>query len=88
MSENKLRPDDTVDDIWEFLHNLVMMLHVEGMSSDESNGEGGHTKYWVKTRQWCSKALNQYLQRTDLNANQMNVFGKPWPGNPPQSRKR
>ena len=69
MIKNKLRPDDTVDDVWEFLHNLVMMLHAEGISSNESDGEGGHTKYWVKTRQWHSKALNQYLKKIDLNAN-------------------
>ena len=65
-----------------------MMLHAEGMSSDESDGEGGHTKYWVKTRQWRSNALNQYLQRIDLDANRTNVYGKPWPGNPPRLRKR
>ena len=32
--------------------------------------------------------MNQYLQRIDLEINQTNVFGKPWPGNPPQLRKR
>ena len=68
-SKNKLRPDGTVDNVWEFLHNLVTMLHAEGMSSDESDAEGEHTKYWVKNRQWHSKVLNQYLQQIDLDTN-------------------
>ena len=64
------------------------MLHAEGMSSDESDAEGGHTKYWIKTRPWRSRKLNQYLQRIDLDANRTNIYGKPRPGNPPQSRKK
>ena len=64
------------------------MLHAEGMSSDESDAEGGHTKYWIKIRPWRSRELNQYLQRIDLDANHTNIYGKPRPGNPPRSRKK
>jgi hypothetical protein len=65
-----------------------MMLHQEGMSSDESNHEDGQSKYWVKTRQWGSRELNQYLQRIDLNVNQTNAYGNPRARNPPCQRKR
>jgi hypothetical protein len=86
--ENRLRPDGTIDEAWDFLYKLVTMLHQEGMSSDESDNEGGESKYWVKTRQWRSRDLNRYLHRIDLDANRTTVYGHARPGNPPRQRKR
>lgn len=87
-SENRVRPDGTIDEAWKFLNDLVIMLHQEGMSSDESDNEGSQPKYWVKIRQWRSKELNQYLQQIDLDANQTNAYGNIRPGNPVRTRKR
>ena len=64
------------------------MLHQEGMSSDESNNEGSESKYWVKTWQWRSRDLNQYLHRIDLDANRTTVYGHARPGNPPPPEEK
>lgn len=64
------------------------MLHPEGMSSDESDNEGGQPSYWVKTRQWRSKELNRYLQQIDRDTNRTTIYGSILPGNPPRKRKR
>lgn len=64
------------------------MLHQEGMSSDESEQEGGLTTYWVKTREWRSTELIKYLHQIDLDANGTNAYGKARPGNPQRVRRR
>jgi len=83
-----LKTDNTIDEVWNFLHQLVSMLHQEGMSSDESGEENGHIVYWVKTRQWRSAELIRFLHMIDLNANRTNAYGKLRPGNSPRVRKR
>ncbi|KAK0185371.1 hypothetical protein F5146DRAFT_1005359 [Armillaria mellea] len=53
----------------------------EGISSDESDAEGG--PYIVKRRTWRSKELTQLLDITNSSYDQKNVYGNPHPGNRP-----
>lgn len=80
--------DGTVDPVWDFLYQATRSLHSEGMSSDESGQEGSGPRYYIRIREWRSRALIPYLQLIDRDRRRVNGYGNNRPGRPARDRIR
>lgn len=84
---------NTVDENWAFMYDVVETLGLDGMSSDESEPEENGTrrpykKVRVKTRVWRSKTLESYLKLIDRERNFKNALGNDPAGTKPTIRVR
>ncbi|KAK0207764.1 hypothetical protein IW262DRAFT_1302429 [Armillaria fumosa] len=73
--------DDRVDPGWRSVYEMLSLLGREGISSDESDAEGG--PYIVKRRTWHSEELTQLLDIIDSSYDRKNIYGNARPGNRP-----
>ncbi|KAK0488170.1 hypothetical protein EDD18DRAFT_1359857 [Armillaria luteobubalina] len=78
--------DDRVDPGWRSVYEMLSLLGREGISSDESDAEGG--PYIVKRRTWRSEELTQLLDIIDSSYDRKNIYGNARPGNRPHVRMR
>src|SRR5271156_4863103 len=79
---------EDVDPVWDFLYNTTTLLGSEGMSSDESTHESSGPPFYVRTREWRSRALLPYLQIIDRDRKRVNGYGNNRPGNSARERQR
>lgn len=77
-----------VDPVWDFLFKAIGILGREGMSSDESGGEGSGPPYYIRVREWRSRELIPYLQMIDREKRQTNAYGNRRSGNTARERQR
>ncbi|SJL15204.1 uncharacterized protein ARMOST_18690 [Armillaria ostoyae] len=76
----------SVDARWKSVYTMLNLLGREGISSDESDGEGGPCM--VKRRTWRSSELTQLLNITDESYDWKNAYSNARPGNRPHERIR
>ncbi|SJL15218.1 uncharacterized protein ARMOST_18704 [Armillaria ostoyae] len=76
----------SVDVRWKSVYTMLNLLGREGISSDESDGEGGPCM--VKWRTWRSSELTQLLDITDESYDWKNAYSNARPGNRPHERIR
>ncbi|KAK0506790.1 hypothetical protein EDD18DRAFT_1343227 [Armillaria luteobubalina] len=78
--------DDRVNPGWRSVYEMLSLLEREGISSDESDAEGG--PYIVKWRTWHSKELTQLLDIIDSLYDRKNIYSNAHPGNRPHVHMR
>ncbi|KAK0482918.1 hypothetical protein EDD18DRAFT_1362325 [Armillaria luteobubalina] len=78
--------DDRVDPGWRSVYEMLSLLRREGISSDESDAEGG--PYIVKRRTWHSEELTQLLDIINSSYDQKNIYSNACPGNRPHVHMR
>lgn len=69
---------------WGHLHNMVDELGVDGMSSDDSDGD----RHVVRRKEWRSKVVEAGLMFIDEHRNTRNAYGNRLPGGRPRIRVR
>lgn len=70
---------------WEQVNSILDVLGPEGMSTDESDGNGG-PPYTRKESTWRAYPLNRLLRALDTHTDHMHANGKYLPGNKPRVR--
>jgi hypothetical protein len=85
---NRAEGGGKVDPVWNFLFKAIRILGREGMSSDESGGEGSGPPYYIRVREWRSRELIPYLQMIDREKRQTNAYGNRRSGNTARERQR
>lgn len=80
--ECRTKPDGTIDEGWDLLLEMVLLLGSYGMSSDESEvDEKGYVRYNVRKRLWRSREVSDRLGIVDSARNTKNATGKRRAGN-------
>lgn len=80
--------DGSINPEWKASYDMVFNLGPSGMSSDESEEEGGRMIYIAKARSWRSQAVNKRLKIIDRERITTSSLGGAPSGNPPRKRKR
>jgi hypothetical protein len=80
---------DEEKNIWKNLHEMLLRLGSDGMSSDESDvDEHGRSVYYVRTCPYRSSRLQARLDILDREANHTSGYGTRPAGNPHRIRIR
>lgn len=82
---------DTEAAAWQVIYDLIDMLGVDGMSSDDSGDETRDEKRWPATvhrMDWRSRELQDILVFIDSHRGKRTALGGYTPGNQPHHRKR
>lgn len=69
---------------WQILYAMVNTLGVDGISSDETDGE----EHSVRAKEWRSAQVRDLLVYIDDNRSKTNSYGNPRPGTRPRVRVR
>ncbi|KAL0958333.1 hypothetical protein HGRIS_000478 [Hohenbuehelia grisea] len=72
--------------VWSTICEVVTLLGIEGMSSDESDKDTGDL--FVVSKPWRSHDISKLLQYTDSQRERHNAFGNQRAGNCPRKRHR
>ncbi|KAL0567082.1 hypothetical protein V5O48_014909 [Marasmius crinis-equi] len=83
-------PDEQLKFEWGRALDLVERLGVNGMSSDDSEGDDLNRRYVIKSRAWRSTKVQEVLLRIDqeIPSTKKSLYGNAPPGNRPRIRGR
>ena len=73
---------------WAQSLKMVESLGPGGMSSDDSEDDGGHAVYVIRRRGWRAAAVQARLEKIDEDRQRLTAAGGRRPGNTPRKRIR
>jgi len=73
---------------WQFIHDMITSLGIDGGSSDESNPEPHSTRVFVRDRDWRNPNIIKIMQTIDRFKPNSTGHGRILPGNPGRPRER